>query len=108
MEAISAGVLAMRAYIEKTRSLARNAVMGALEVDVVWAEWLADSPDGEGIVEWSRLREHYDYQVRDVAALLSVDKADEKDLFRDISMRAERESMPVLVRMRELVSNATS
>ncbi len=50
---------------------------------------------------------HYGQQVRDIALLSGADESDEKLLFRDVAMRAEREGMPFLVRMRELVSTTT-
>jgi hypothetical protein len=108
VESISAVTLALRAYLEESRSGAFNAAIGALEVDMVWAEGEAERPGAEGAVPWDRLMTHYGQQVRDIALLSGADESDEKLLFRDVAMRAEREGMPFLVQMRELVSTSTS
>jgi hypothetical protein len=107
VESISAATLALRAYLEGSRSGAFDAIVGALEVDMVWAEGEADRSGSEGEVSWDRLMTHYRQQLRDIAALYGVDESDEKRLFRDIATRAEQEGMPFLVRMRELVSTET-
>lgn len=104
VESISAVAMALRAYLEESRNFAFNAIMGALEVDSVWAEGGAETQDVEGVISWGGLIAHYELQMRDVALLLSAGESDEKLLFREVSMRAEREGLPFLVRMRELVS----
>ncbi len=106
VESISAVAMALRAYLEESRNFAFNAIMGALEVDSVWAEGGAETQDAEGVISWGGLIAHYELQMRDVALLLSAGETDEKLLFREVSMRAEREGLPFLVRMRELVSAA--
>jgi hypothetical protein len=108
VESISAATCALRAYLEGSRSDAFDAMLGALEVDIVWAEGEADLSGPEGGVSWDRLMTQYGQQVRDIAALSDADDSDEKRVFRDISMRAEQESMPLLDRMRGLVSTAAS
>ncbi|WAL94673.1 hypothetical protein [Streptomyces sp. Je 1-369] len=108
VESISTAILALRAYLEESRSGAFNAIFGALEVDSVWAEGEAERPGVEGNVSWDSLMTHYGQQVRDIALLSGADESDEKLLFRDVAMRAEREGMPFLVQMRDLVSTATS
>ncbi|MFJ4833602.1 hypothetical protein ACIP79_27375 [Streptomyces sp. NPDC088747] len=104
VESISAANLALRAFLEESRSSAFNAVVGALEVDSVWAEGEAERSGSEGDVSWDRVMTHYGQQVRDIDLLSGVDNSDQNRLFGDIAMCAEREGMPFLVQMRKLVS----
>lgn len=106
VESISATTLALRAYLEGSRSDAFNSIVGALEIESIWAEGEADQSGVEGGVSWGRLMTHYGQQVRDIVLLSGVDAPDERSLFRDLAMRAEREGLPLLVRMRELLPPA--
>ncbi|MDT0347776.1 hypothetical protein [Streptomyces litchfieldiae] len=105
-QSITAATHALRAYLEEPRMNAFHTLAVALEIDVVWAESEADGPNLEGVVSRSHLLAHYGQQMRDAAALAAVEEAEEKRLFRDIAMRAEREGLPYLLRMRDLVPPA--
>jgi hypothetical protein len=103
VESISAATLALRAFLEGSRSGAFDAALGALEVDSVWAEAEAELPSADGVVSWEGLRRQYEQQLRDLT-LLAPGESDEQLVFRDLATRAEREGMPYLVRMRGLLS----
>ncbi|MBB5121785.1 hypothetical protein [Streptomyces eurocidicus] len=107
VESISAATLALCAYLGRSRNDSFNALVGALEVDRVWAEGEVGKSETEGVVLWDSLMTHYRQQMRDIAALCGAGDADEKSLFRDMAMRAEREGMPFLAKMRSLVSTAS-
>ncbi|GLU47105.1 hypothetical protein [Nocardiopsis ansamitocini] len=103
-ESILAAILALRSYLEQSRNGAFNAIIGALEVDMVWAEGEAERSNAEGIVSWDGLMDHYGQQVRDIALLSDVDDSEKELLFRDVAMRAEQEGMHFFVRMKALMS----
>ncbi|MFC5724372.1 hypothetical protein ACFP1Z_29885 [Streptomyces gamaensis] len=107
-ESITAATLALSAYREGSRADAFNAMIGALEVDRVWAEGEADQGEHEGLVSWDRLMSHYAQQVRDIDLLSDIGESNEKQLFRDVAMRAEQEGMAFLIPMRGIVSATSS
>lgn len=101
VESISAAMLALSSVVSCDRESAVGAMLAAIEVDVVWAEGQADV-DG-GPVSFDEVVRHHRLQVRDVGLLSGPSEADENILFRDLAMRAEREGMPYLVGMRQVM-----
>lgn len=78
-----------------------QAAMGALEVDSVWAEGTAAE-----VVSWDRLVTQYQQQVRDLEELRSSDLATAAGTYRTVAYRSEREGMPYLDGMEELMKRA--
>jgi hypothetical protein len=102
IESISAAVLALGAMLSGDRESIFDAMMTAIEIDLVWSESLADSAAES--VPSDGVAVHYSQQVRDIQILFSAEGVGEDVLFRDLAFCAEREGMSYLVRARELVA----
>lgn len=101
VESVSAAVLALGSVVSGDRESAVGAMLAAIEVDLVWAEGRSDAEGGP--VSFDDVLLHHGRQVRDVELLSRPSETDENILFRDLAMRAEREGMPYLVGMRQLL-----
>lgn len=102
IESISTAVLALNAMTSGARESVFDALAAAIEVDLVWAEWRADASGG--VVSSDEVSVHYGQQVRDINLLSDTIGGDEDKVFRDLAMRAEREGMPYLGQMRQIVA----
>ena len=75
-----------------------QASLMALEVDLVWAEGGSDP-----VVSWDGLNTQYSWQVRDLKELALGGEESGFGVYRTIAMRAEREGVAYLQRMRSLM-----
>jgi hypothetical protein len=78
-----------------------QASLTALEIDLIWAEGASDS-----VVSWDGLIAQYGWQVRDLKELASVGEDGASGVYRTVAMRAEREGVVYLERMRSLMKSS--
>ncbi|MGZ3145274.1 hypothetical protein ACVDFE_25400 [Lentzea chajnantorensis] len=97
VEVIAAVTAALNGWKTSSFDECFQAVMGALEVDSLWAEETVDE-----VVSWERLATQFQQQVRDLDELRSVEPATAVNIYRTVSYRSEREGMPYLDGMEEL------
>lgn len=77
-----------------------KASLMALEIDLIWAEGCSDA-----VVSWDGLITQYGWQVRDLKELTSAQGEIAIGVYRTIAMRAEREGVAYLERMRSLMKH---
>ncbi|MCX2955425.1 hypothetical protein [Lentzea sp. NEAU-D7] len=98
VEVVTAVTAALNGWKNASVDERLQAATGALEVDSVWSEGTA----GE-TVSWERLTIQYQQQVRDLEELRSIDPTTAASTCRTIAYRSEREGMPYLDGMEELM-----
>jgi hypothetical protein len=101
VEVVTAVTAALNGWKNSSADERFQSVMSALEVDSVWAEETA----GE-TVSWDRLATQYQQQLRDLEALRSVDPANATGTYMTVAYRSEREGMPYLDGMEELMKRS--
>ncbi|RSM78189.1 hypothetical protein DMH04_34090 [Kibdelosporangium aridum] len=105
---VSATILAVMsafdAFVGESRTAAYDAVLAALDVDVIWAEGVGDmDPTSEGIVQWANMVAQYRMQSQDIDDLSVRSESEEIEALDTVYFRAESEGLAYLTRMSELL-----
>ncbi|CAM3742664.1 hypothetical protein KIPE111705_22795 [Kibdelosporangium persicum] len=104
MSTVEAVMSAFDAFVNESRSAAYDAVLSALDVDIVWAEGLADAdPASGGIVQWANMMAQYRMQSQDIDELFARSESEEIDALDTVYFRAESQGLVYLMRMSELL-----
>ncbi|SDP94329.1 hypothetical protein SAMN05421507_12375 [Lentzea jiangxiensis] len=101
MEVVNAAIAVLNGWKNSSVDERFRAVICALEVDMVWVEETA----GE-VTAWERLTTQFQQQVRDLEELRSVDLVTAVHTYKTVTYRSEREGMPYLNGMEELMKRS--